>query len=162
MSVDRHHKGFQVLIIVWDGTRLVLVDECSNFLVGLNTELRSIFNPEDGMGVRGATSLELDPDHVVFQFPDRIRFSSQKILEENIYTMLDVTRCDDRVATQPATLLCPGQFLTSSGERLFPYWKAMLWITSGHCMSAADRVRNHVGIPSCLTIASKSSRTVFQ
>ena len=64
MSLDRHHRGFQVLIIVWDGTRLMLVDECSNFLVGLNTELRSIFNPEDGMGVRGATSLELDPDHV--------------------------------------------------------------------------------------------------
>ena len=33
-------------------------------------------------------------------------------------------------------------------------WCHTVWLLSGHCLSAAERVKNHVGIPSCLIIPS--------
>jgi len=41
-------------------------------------------------------------------------------------------------------------------KRVEPYCLAIICMTFGHCMSAAEKVRNHVGIPSCLIIPSTS------
>ena len=54
-------------------------------------------------------------------------------------------------------LLCPiFIFITSSLDNLLPSSSATAWIISGQCKSAADNVKNYVGIPKECCIASTS------
>ena len=50
--------------------------------------------------------------------------------------------------------------LMSSTKRIVPYCRAIVWMTSGHCTSAAERVKNHVGKPSGLIVARTSYMTL--
>ena len=69
-----------------------------------------------------------------------------------------------------ATGFCLSHLLFSSNERaatsssvnVTPYCLAIVWMISGHCISAAERVRKNVGIPSCLIMASTSYCTLWK
>ena len=60
-------------------------------------------------------------------------------------------------------LLCEVlNFIISSLDNLLPSCSATAWIISGQCKSAADSVKNHVGMPKECSIASTSYSSCCQ
>ena len=87
---------------------------------------------------------------------NRVRFRHDNVLQKLLIFELKMSGTSHWVATYPSTSILPRHFVNMFLRQFLSILSSYYLYVSGHLRSAAVNVRNHVGIPSCLTIAFRS------
>ena len=105
---------------------------------------------------------KLSCQNIVHYFTSRFSISEQHFSEECFNSFLVCLSTITGLRLSIGHLLLQDSVSTFLSVRLLPCIPANIWNSSGHLKWAQDNVVNHVGMPSCFTIAITSRMNFFQ